>query len=73
MGGGGERCPAGRCPRRVGEQGDGGLGLPEQGLHDTDVALTRDAAEHRGDVVAGGQLGVARHVPQGGPAQRPRQ
>ncbi|CAM5301674.1 hypothetical protein STENM223S_04258 [Streptomyces tendae] len=53
---------------RVGVQVEGELHLPVQRLHDTDVGLLADTRQHERQVVAGGQLRVAGHVPGGGPA-----
>lgn len=58
---------------RVGVQLDRQLHLPVQRLHDTDVGLLADAGQHQRQVVAGGELGVAGHVPGRGPAQGARQ
>ncbi len=68
--------PAGQAllaPVRVGVDVERELDLALHRLDDTDVALPGQAGEGEGQVVAGGQLAVAGHVPGGGPAQRARQ
>ena len=69
----GQRRPALRRPGRVGEGGQRRLHAGEQRLDDADLALGVDAGEHQLHPLAGGQLGVAGHVPGRRPAQRPGQ
>ena len=79
--GGAEQRPQRRRHQREALRAPGRLGvvphrqrrLPQQRLHDADVAHRVHAAEHQPDVVPGGHLPVPAHVPARRPDQRGRQ
>ena len=66
----GQTCDVLRAMLGGREEIDGGLHLAQGLLHNADVGLARQARDHQVDVLAGGHLGVAHHVPSSTPHQR---
>ena len=63
----GQTCDVLRAMLGGREEVDGGPHLAKGLLHDADVGLARQARDHEVDVLAGGHLGVAHHVPSSTP------